>query len=761
MAQIVGRGTPVPWRTDAWSIREARKNNNAWIVVSPSGLKEFLNPENHDCPTRLICGPKGCGKSALVLAKRVLLEREVDSHKALCIPEAFPKVFTAIGPTDSIKFRSWDKVSEYSSITTWVYLWKLIFGSYAIAALEKERRNALQVGLRESSEIASASEDTLLPKKLGVLLFGGDYCAERDIGTRAANDELVIILEHLVERHGVSPDTIYDAYSEHVLPVFRRIAKDGEHNPIYIFVDGVDELLKTPVEDRDFLTIAKSGVGPYQASASDDMSRDDAAVRHLAMDLWACAQVSLIGASLEMASETRGCVKLVGTLRSEARDRKPLPKAQGQLGHLVKEVRYTKETLATIFEENIRVCERQKMVEPAAAEMLQRFLGAATYIHSATNKQENAFAGILRHTFEQPRELMLIGQALYELSPQERKTPLAVRTVINEISNDPILVDYLKYMGEAWDEDLAAATFPKIGVNILTRQDVESINQEVESDTVGRIRQPFCYLYSLGLIGIPVADATVGKMHQEFLLPTRYPNREYNAHQTQHSLPIADYYFIHPALAERIRKERHRTGYMFTTHGAEIVGDGKPWDEHTELKRISLRRYCPTDGAVDGLAISLSIDGHQLGYCDDQKKKRGTFSSIDDASTFILVCALLALQKKRLAPGGDKSARVISMEDFNCAAQFVSSQDEIRRSLGRRLEGFVNKLAGQVSKYLIGTNRDGHDSKKYPPALVEIRERLRAHDINSISIGINGKNVFLDGAPYDEIRIAGFGIWDS
>lgn len=768
---IVGKGTPLPWRTDPWIVMGETKKHCSLIVVPPNNLRDFIDPQNHDCRTRLIYGPKGSGKSALLVAKRVLLEKEAEAHKVICIPSAFPKVFTSPGiAEDKVTFHTWEKVSEYAVPETWAHLWKLVFGSYVVATLEKERRQASAVGQRENT-IEDSIKEPLLPKKLGTLLIGNDYKVENDLGTRNANKEFIAILRHIIEKSTVSPDNLSQAFDEYIAPTYKKLAVEADHKPIYIFVDAVDELLRGPVEFSDFLTLSKSGFGKFQDQYLGKEKLNSEGARDLAMRLWSCAQVSLIAASLNMASETRGCVRLIGTLRSEAHDKITFSKGPTQIGDLVKEVKYSKTILATIFNENIKACEKARMIDPGATDQIQRFMGATAYIHNSTKKQEFIFSALLRHTFEEPRDLMVLGQALYDLSKDERKDSAIVREVVNQKA-EVVLKDYLEYMGEAWDRELATLTFRKIDGNILTKRQVHTIRDEVIKQSNGKIEHPFCYLYSLGLIGVPVSDGNSKQMRQEFLLPARFKHAD-GDNTRRYCLPETEYYFIHPALAERIRQVRHTSGLGFTPHGEEIIGDGLPWDKDIDLMQVYLRRHLDTNGVTHITQISLKIDSHELGHDDENPTKKGIFSTLNDSATFIFVSMLLALQKNRFSSEKDVDTNEMTQEQFQEAAAFLCTQTQVNKktkstapplfsgghgfNTKNSRKPFDAKLIDEVNAYL---SKAG-SSKKYPNSLTTIRSRLRAEGINKIDIGIQGLNLYINGIPPNEMRIKGFGEWDN
>lgn len=744
---IVGKGTPRAWLTDPWDVMDLA--TRSWIVVPPQGLEEFIDPEKQDGETRLIHGPKGSGKSALLIAKRMLLKRDEDNRKVVCIPSAYPYVFTSRGETDGVTFKSWAKVAEYATIETWTHLWKLIFGSYVIAALEKDKRYAEMVGA--PSRNTDEQQPPLLPIKLGTLLLGARYSAQKDLGSQNANIELSAILRYVIEQSSLSPDDLREAYENHILPTFNELAQQPDGKRVFIFVDAVDELLKSPISGDGFLKIAKSGMSERGLADLDHrVDVDDKGMQYLAMNLWACAQVSLVSSSYEMAAATRTRVRLVGTFRTEARDHRPFSKNRAQLGNLLKEARYSKDTLEVIFRENIKVCERGRMVEPEAPDELRRFFGMTRYVHYATKKEESVFSGILRHTFEEPRELMVMGRGLYELDREIRKDVEKAANVINE-TTDIVLTDYLDYMGERWNEELADLIFRKIGTNVLSAREVASICSAVASESNGRFLHPFCYLYSLGLIGVPSSGKNRQEIIQEFLLPARFPYKRVEAIENRYRLPDADSYFIHPVLAERIRQVRRKDGLGFSTHGAAIIGDGLPWNIDITLAKVTIRRHVAQDGKMNSVLLSLSIDGHELGY-DELSQKTNSFASLTNRVTYIFVALLLALQKKRKIQQYVNTSR-ISLKEYLEATSFLSGQDDLHRKLGIQATEFERRLEKELHNYQNG-------SKKYPPSLTQINARMKAAGISSVSVGTDDGELIVDGIPANEIHIHGFGSWD-
>lgn len=737
----IGKGMPKPWITDPSLIMGTHVSS--FVMVAPHGLEEFLDPQNENCAIRVIHGPKGSGKTSVVLAKRLLLQQHEEARKVLCIPQRKPYVFMSLSEGSKVQMNSWDVIGAYAKKDTWAALWKLIFGAYVLAALESDRRSSARFSIQDDDrrpsmrskkgeELAHEGADTpLLPKELGALLLGDRYGPSSDLGTKPPDSEFLQIMRNLIQEKRATLATLREAYDQFIEPSLELLARSEQSKPIYVFVDGVDEVLQGYRNDPSLLMTAK-GKGTQGVEDVTDVQRADA------MAVWVYAQSSLFSASVDLHRVTSGAVRLIVSMRTEAWDHEPFIKGGAQLEGMVRKVRYTKAELDQIFRENIKVCDPAKLLASKGDEMT-RFFGAAKCTHWKTNSEQEVFSEILRHTLEEPRDLMLMGSRLYDLSRESRKNPEEAAAVVNE-ATETILNDYLTYMGEAWNERIAEVTLPKIFSNVLTLQAVQAIADSVKAESNGIVEHPFCYLYSLGLIGIPKSIGG-GKVIQEFLLPARFPSRS----DRKQKLPRATHYFIHPVLAERVKAARSRAGEEpFVTNGQIVVGHELPFTLHLDQQRVVIgcQEY---NGKVEPL---LRIDGITLGFDENTDN---AFSNFANLETAFLLATLLALA--RHATSGDICNAVTFGEIMKALDFFVRSKVVPAQIANKRTKPIIEHFEYVMSKY-------SEKNPKYPIFVERINQRILAGGAR-IRLGLENKGASfkVNGLMSSDIQVSGLFNW--
>lgn len=720
----VSKGTVYPWVTDPSLLID--DHNVSLIMVPPEGLDDFISPNELKCPIRVIHGPKGSGKTSVLLAKRILLQDLAEDRKVLCIPAKRPFLFMSRTDSDKVKMDSWDIIGAYSQKDTWTALWRLIFGAYVIATLNLDKRPLKSDRKKESSHHEPKDFAPLLPQELGEFLLGVGYGAESDIAVQPADAEIMKILTHIISEKRATLVMLRNAYNTHVLPVLENLAKQEDRIPIFIFVDGVDEIFQGMKNDTSLLITSKS-----ESDVDSEITDEQ---RKQAMSAWVYAQTSLLSASLDLSTRTGGVVRLIASMRSEAYNYEPFAKSEAQLEGIVMPVKYTTAELKEIFRANIHACDSNLYVSKSGDEFT-KFFGTNKYVHYSSRKEEEIFAAILRHTMEEPRDLMLIGTRLYKLSVEERKDFEIASDIVNEATS-VIFDDYLKFMGVPWNALLADLTLHKIHSNVLSNDDLQGITDQVSSESNGVITQPFFYLYSLGLIG--TIRNKNGKLTQEFKLPARFtkgnPKR----------LPSSLYYFVHPILAEKIKVARDELGLdPFISHGQVIVGNGSPFELYVDQSKVVL-------GVVEVMGTKfpvLRIHGISVGY--DYDLGSNFFADFNNFETIVVFSFLLALARKWLQR---QKVNFVSDEDIFKAMDQLVKLKLVPSKLPRR------SLADPIAllKHIL-------DQPRYPKVIQTINLKLVACNLPNVRFSVRDKNKYVElaGMSSNDITVENILIRDQ
>lgn len=608
--QIGNRRGVKAWQTDPRPVLLSR-HQVGLLMVPPVGLGNFLSPERFDEPgVQFIHGAKGSGKTSLLLAKRMLLEDAASERQLLCVPAQFPYVFSPFMDGNKIHFDSWESLA-FSGADTWKFAWLLLLGAYILNAIDRSVE-------RDRPTEASGQ---LLSSELVKALTG-----QRDVaGIKLDEKDWVSAFKYLIETSRKNPrESLKKLYDSEVLPhlngtVSKRTA------PVLVFVDGIDETFVGP-GGSPLLKLAKSqqvdgllGDDPRLSENSTAINSTDPT--ELARQIWVNAQTSLLAVATEFSIQSKGVVTLIGSMRSEAYGEATRrgTQAAGQRANFVKEIQYTRDHLEAIFRANIRADLRaQDLLKPMREDEIHAYLGRPTARHPQVAIEEQAFAYFCRHTFEEPRDLMLIGEKLSDLA-EGRDNAAKVHTALCQ-TTDEILSDYIRFMDERWDKAFEAAVFPHIPKNVISLDEAQAVADSVKSEALIDEKHPLCYLYRRGLLGV---ISSAGTQSFQKIAHVEEGSRRH--------LPRSVAYLIHPVLDQRISKARiaaSKERYRITK--GVVVGDGMTWEAGMGSKRVHL--------VLKGASVSLEIDGVPL-----SSPKGPGFHHAGNINTAILVSCLLEM----------------------------------------------------------------------------------------------------------------------
>lgn len=732
--RLGGKEQIKPWQADAL-VDLANSQNANLLIVPPSGLGAFLNPAADSCETRLIHGFKGTGKSLLLLAKRRLLEERAKNREVLCVPRGYPYVFAPMEPALDIRFETMGLALSYSDRGAWAWLWLVLIGAYVLEAVNFD--------LISQASPATDKVKFRLPERLATFLFGSKA---DDPSMRLDDAKFVHWAKTLIQHRRVRRADLESHYLSDIQPRLKDLLN---HNPIYVFLDGLDEtfrdangqLLLKVFHDRkgdlarSFRDVGSEAQGKASGGTTDSDGKTEI-TREQTYDLWANAQNSLVEVAQQLSNDSRGVVRLIASMRTEAFSRYHGSKGRTQLRGMIAEITYTKRQLEDIFRANIQHCDEKRLVKPRASDEIERFFGVTRVKHQRVkNAEESVFDAIVRHTLERPRDLMVIGHVLYEtLDAQERSDRNRVASLVNA-ETETILSDYLEFMGEDWNPDIVRFTFPHIRSNVLTRSEVKRIADLVRGASKGQVVHPFCYLYERGLIGVPVlSQASV--VIQEFRIRDGSP-RDPDFQR----LPDSTHYLIHPVLTEAIKKHRKSYGLeAFLTNSQVIVGNGKPWNFAVGGHRCEVA-LAPGNVPViiiDGVNLSGEVSGRDGSQFADSEGARSSFSSFNDRATVLFFSILVALN-------GESGSNVTTSDVLDVISDLVE-----RGYVKQAFRGFGQNLA--TAEYF---KRHFEDSKGHPSLITAINRALMASDLARIKVrALEGRTVVsVEGLIGTEIAV--------
>lgn len=442
------------WTVDADDIRVAEDFDAALLHRTPE-IEEFLS---HGGEKFVVIGTKGFGKTLLLKAKRVLMQR----GSVICLPE-HGLLDKPIGD----KVFSQEAVALYAGSPLW---WsKVWLTSIAVATLKRlERVEGLEVGPRLTNLIADRN------------LRG--------------------VVDHFVRLLDLSPSDLQRCANDtdgHLVPRLRAVKV-----PVSIFVDSVDEYFNKHVETGGSRPSAAGELDPniwyfsqlglvevgYQLRRINHHLKVFAAVRKeafLRLPESTVMSQQYHGSAVDIVYSIESlCEIFANNIRREPASRLVAP-------------------------------DRVKD-EPVAA-----FFGTTHVTHGYTGEREDLFDYVCRHTLLRPRDFMTIGQRVSAMKPAERAEEHRLKVAVNLAATD-IAHEYLReiapYLG---DLDLQKV-FARIPGHILTRDEVESLFCEHNDElgcVPGDEQHVFCALYKAGLLGWLEHDMVDGTRRQRFLRP--------------------------------------------------------------------------------------------------------------------------------------------------------------------------------------------------------------------------------------------------
>lgn len=344
------------------------------------------------------------------------------------------------------------------------------------------------------------------------------------------------------------------------------------HRPVYLFVDKLEEPF-----NRNFYRIAGSSDvadGRYNAS------------------IWAYAQLAFAEAVYRLYAGQHH-IKIFFGIRQEALTGAEhiTPEASKITQGLITKLEYSYTDLQKMFNQYVQREQPENLLYPqlAGSDPAKALCGIST-IHHRSGADEHMWAYIHRHSLHRPRDIMEMGQTLYEnivRGPEELKNDSdqlihKCRHWINEISMRECM-GYIAGLEPfmAMDENIAFTqnilTFlSTLPTNVFTNDTVQSYCH-LSNKNMGRIDCPSCprlhsfsTLYNIGLRGCIYKSAN-GKVYKNSIKPIGDSIFTVD----KQTLPDAVLYYAHPGLGNIIKREREcalrsYTSSNFVINSSEI-----------------------------------------------------------------------------------------------------------------------------------------------------------------------------------------------
>lgn len=338
-------------------------------------------------------------------------------------------------------------------------------------------------------------------------------------------------------------------YVAHLLPVFRRI-----HSSIAMYVDNIDEYFE------DFLA----------ADLADSEEQ-----RAIYRSYWHFAQVGIALAARDLHA-INNHVKIFASIRKEVFQRSFLGNPLGlQLAGSALDLHYVAEDLVEIIRKNIDAERKRNLVDPAAKDPWERFLGAevTSIVHQSTGDEEGIAAFWIRHTFRRPRDIAYIGRDLAAIDPRRRTRETVRRQIATSAA--AIAQGFITEMAPHLPQFDRELLFRLIRRNVIPRADLDLL--ELEYDELfaakhggGPVRcHAFASMFKIGLLGYVGMHPETAELVQYFRYPGEVPLDRNDV------LPDAEHFLIHPALDLLIGG--YNPDYFRHLDKLNVIGADRPW----------------------------------------------------------------------------------------------------------------------------------------------------------------------------------------
>src|SRR6516164_5006764 len=511
-----------PWRVEADTLPEmAYDHYRHSLIHETSSIKAYLAPKHQE--RTILVAPKGYGKTLLLIAKKKSF-LEARSGQIVMAENRF--IDRPLGIFPVIKRELLDILS--SDYEFWKSLWKISLSLSAIKAYARATRER-------------PTDRALLDHDWYGRIIADDhkYFEAGEIFADLLSQDYKYIINII-------------AKSNAIFPYFNRI-----NTQIVFFIDNVDEYFRPVLEDRSAGTSGRHSL-----------------YRNRSNEVWSLAQIALASVAYEL-EKTNHHIKIYCTIRHEAFLKMPEVESDAfQISGRCTIIEYTRDDLEQIFLKNIEITAQERLVEPDNPDVMLRLVGEENrgVDHRFVAKPEPIFDYFLRHTLYRPRDLMFIGGEIVKIDPSQRSAG-AIQAAVNDATKtvvDSIFGEMRPFFAVP-NRDLL---FRRVEANVLTLDQlgevsaayVAELGNGASHDPEDETGHPFSVLYKLGLLGtVRLEFGNQGRWQQCFLQPTEIQINN------DPELPISEYYLIHPALDQSMKRRQANSSAATTREISSVT----------------------------------------------------------------------------------------------------------------------------------------------------------------------------------------------
>jgi hypothetical protein len=492
-------------------------------IVENFGIRTFLGSSNK----RYLVGPKGTGKTLVLLRKAIDQRRQAD---ALCIPSDPDLPVDRLTAAEHIGKRFNFKVGDPAENSlAWTAVWKhcilrsvlhhlrdeILTSATQAASISTEDSWHTQLMHRRLKEQKDAV-DCLLGDMSTYPLRPFQYYAELGPRLDARSGELSVVRQEL-------------RLLESLLQLSRR--------EVYVFLDNLDDYY-----ERNPQLWFNSMYGQFRA------------VR----------EISLAHRHIHLFTSIRQDVY------AQFADEMTL-----QYYDYVTELKYSKSELLSIFQAGIQRLDANLLTRPDLrdSDPWKAFFGDSVLLRNGrVGCEEHVRDYLYRHSLGRPRDLVHLGTVLLNERPAEGFRTEHVRKAVARAERD-IAEQYLAEVRPLLDPRLNLKEFVEqfVSSNVISSKDVTRITADYqkkqaksyELDGASDCPNPFETLYGLGLLGVELTLHDSSETIQQFEPPGHGLGEHFSR-----KLPASDRYFLHPILGYLQRPSQSCRNFL--------VGNGYP-----------------------------------------------------------------------------------------------------------------------------------------------------------------------------------------
>lgn len=568
------------WAADIVDLLSGRDDGSAgrYPMVTSDELQDFISHD--DSHSQIVSGTRGMGKSASLFFKAANLSK--NKRFVLVLP-TYPYVFRLRALSIVVPA---NRVSTFGGHQAWTPIWLLVLGTLLGYTILKDRLGIPATKTSEWLDKFGVSAGSL-EAKFFKLAFAWALSPQQE--------KISSLISWLIDRN-IPIKTLNHWYRTHVEPT---LGLPDQSKCFAIFVDQIDEaiagersLLRQSVKDE---VRGEAGMAQIQN------------MRLLSEQLWIAAQTGFADAAYHLRTGTTHAIRIYGSMRTEAVRQFALnaQQTESKVAAMILPLKYEDRDLKAIFDNNVLLTGPTGLACPTEkVDLAKRFFGRSVMRNRAVwGEEERMRDYLIRHTFESPRDIVIIGKAI------RRKVPAAERAsdtnrVMNEVKTAAkfVLREHLDNVYPPWNQEWERA-FPLIHANILTQDEVRKIEDLFARMTSGRFPALFSELYDRQLVGYPNVKDTRNptlKFHSADDQPGAFP-------------AIFDYCAIHPALAAAILETVPTAkGQKAFYRGHFIVGKDYEVPQELEETIVTLRPVSPQDtGAEVVIGSGTVINEHE------------------------------------------------------------------------------------------------------------------------------------------------------